>query len=60
MADERNPNDKSEASEEFGDRPEHEVADEVGMGLGDDERDEDEDQNEDDDEQGEENEPIIP
>jgi len=56
--DERNPRDKSQ-SEEFGDRSEHDVADEGGLGLENNESD-DEDQNEDEGEGGEEDETITP
>jgi hypothetical protein len=54
VGDERNPRDKSE-SEEFGDRSEYDVADEVGLGLED-----NEDQIEDEAEEGEDDETIIP
>jgi len=67
MGDERNPIDKSETSEDFDDRPEHEVANDVGMGLleedeidQDQDGDDDEDGNEDDEGEGEDDGKIIP
>ena len=67
MGDERNPIDQREASEDFDDRPEHEAAKDIGMGLleedeidQDEDGDDDEDGNEDDEEEGEDDGKIIP
>ena len=60
--DERNQDDQSSTIEQGGDRPEHEGADEVGLGLRVEESEEESDKGDEPDEEEarEEEEPIVP